>query len=414
MHFLMTAFGSYGDVHPIAGLGGALVRRGHEVSIIANPQFQSVIEAVGATYVELGTLEDYQVFADNPDVWHPIRGPMLAMKLCIVKYLRATYALIESHYRPSETVLVAHGLDFASRIFQEKHNAPMANAVLQPLMFRSAHESPRLGKLILAPWVPRWLRRLQYRAADILVDRIICPELNALRSELNLPPVSRVFHQWFYSPQLTLCLFPEWFAQRQPDWPPQARLTGFPLWDQPDAAGLPAEVEEYLRGGEAPIVFTPGSAMAHGHEFFRAAVQACQLLRRRGILLTKYPEQLPSELPDNVRHFGFVPFSQLLPRAAALVHHGGIGSCAQGLDAGRPQLLMLMAYDQPDNAARLKKIGVAESLPPKKFNANNVARALHRLLTNEKTHERCHHWAQQCNSEAALTASCKLLEGLRK
>ncbi len=414
MHFLMTALGSYGDVHPIAGLGGALVRRGHEVAIVANPNFSPVIEAVGATHIPLGTLEDYQVFADNPDVWHPVRGPILAMRLAIVQFLRDTYAILESHYRPNETVLVAHGLDMASRIFQQKHDAPMANAVLQPLMLRSLYQSPKLGLLLMAGWVPRWLRSLQFRFADHIVDRIIGPEINALRGELGLHPAKRIFHDWYLSPQLNLCLFPEWFARPQPDWPSQARLTGFPLWDEPNAAGLSEEVDQFLRGGESPIVFTPGSAMAHGQAFFRAAVEACNQLGRRGVLLTKYPEQLPTNLSEEVRHFGFVPLSQLLPRCAAFVHHGGIGSCAQGLAAGLPQLLMPMAYDQPDNAARLKNLGVAESLPPKKFCGPAVARALERLLTHERVHDRCHHWAQQCNSAAALSASCELLETLRR
>lgn len=412
MHFLMTAVGSYGDVHPIAGLGGALVRRGHDVTIIANPHFQPVVAAAGAQFASIGTHEDYNLFAELPEIWHPIRGPMLVMRLGIVKFLRETYSRIESHFRPGETVLVAHPLDFASRVYQEKHQAPLASAVLAPLMFRSLHDSPKLGNLLLANWVPRPLRAFQFWAADQIVDRIICPTLNELRGELGLPPVRRVFKDWIYSPQLVLALFPEWFAPSQPDWPRQARLTGFPLWDQPAGQGLPVEVEDFLRGGEPPIVFTPGSAMAHGQDFFQAAIEACQRIDRRGILLTKYPAQLPANLPDEIRHFGFVPFSQLLPRAAAVVHHGGIGSCAQGLAAGLPQLLMPMAFDQPDNAARLKKLGVAEALAPKKFRAPAVARALERLLTSEKVHARCHHWARQCNGEAALLASCELLESL--
>lgn len=412
MHFLMTAFGSYGDVHPIAGLGGVLRRRGHEVSIIANPHFRPVIESVGAEHIELGTLEDYQVFADNPDVWHPVRGPILAMQLGIVKFLRETYELIESNYRPGETTLVAHPLDFASRVFQEKNQAPLASVVLAPLMFRSHYESPKLGLLLMSNWVPRWFRDFEFWVADKIVDRIICPTLNELRGELGLAPVGRVFHEWIYSPQLVLGLFPEWFGRTQPDWPAQVQLTGFPLWDQPNEAGLPSEVDEFLRGGDAPIVFTPGSAMAHGRDFFQAAVEACELIGRRGILLSKYTDHLPTKLPKDVQHFGFVPFSQLLPRAAAIVHHGGIGSCSQGLAAGLPQLLMPMAYDQPDNAARLKRLGVAQSLAPKKFRGPRVAHALDRLLTDPIVHERCHHWAKECDSARALTTSCELLEGL--
>jgi len=416
MHFLMTAFGSYGDVHPIAGLGRALCRRGHQVTVIANPHFRSVVESVGADLVPLGTLQEYEELTEHQELWHPIRGPILVLRIGVVKYLRELYGLIESNYRPGETVLVAHPLDLASRVYQEKYAAPMANAFLAPLTFRSFYETPKMSKMLTASWVPRWLRRFQFWLADkLVVDPLLGPSVNELRQELGLkPPVAGIFREWYFSPQLVLGMFPEWFAPTQPDWPEQIALTGFPLWDQPTEAGLPLEVEEFLRGGDAPIVFTPGSAMAHGQSFFQAALEACQLLQRRGILLTKYPQQLPAMLPEGVRHFSFVPFSQLLPRAAAVVHHGGIGSCAQGLAAGLPQLLMPMAYDQPDNAARLKRLGVAEALPPGKFRGPAVARALDRLLSSEKIHQRCHHWARQCSSAAALSAACALLEGLHE
>ncbi len=414
MHFLMTALGSYGDVHPIAGLGGALHRRGHQVSIVANPHFRPVIESVGAELLPLGTLQEYKEMADHKDLWHPIRGPLLVMRVGVLQYLRELYDLIDSHYRSGETVLVAHPLDMASRIFQEKHVAPLASVVLAPLMLRSFYQTPKVSKMLTANWVPRWLRRFQFWVADhCVIDPLLGPPINELRRELGLqPPAKGIFREWNLSPQLVLGLFPEWFAPTQPDWPKQVALTGFPLWDQPEEAGLPTEVDEFLRGGEPPIVFTPGSAMAHGQSFFLAAVEACQRLDRRGILLTKYPQQLPTELPADVRHFGFVPFSQLLPRAAAVVHHGGIGSCSQGLSAGLPQLLMPMAYDQPDNAARLKRLGVAEAIPPGKFRGPAVARALDRLLIDEKIHERCHHWARQCNTGAAISAACEAMEEL--
>ena len=153
--------------------------------------------------------------------------------------------------------------------------------------------------------------------------------------------------------------------------------------------------------------------MAHGHAFFRAAACACELLQRRGLLLTKYPEQLPARLPDGVRHFSFVPFSQLLPRAAALVHHGGVGSCSQGLATGTPQLLMPMAFDQFDNAERLRRLGVASIVRPKHFRGVTVARKLDALLSNSTTHENCHRWAKKCDGRAALAKTCELIEALR-
>lgn len=411
MHLLMTALGSYGDVHPIVGLGAAMRARGHQVSVISNPHFRSVVESAGLDFVGLGTVEDYEQLSDDPNIWHPTRGPLLVLKRGVADILRELYGVIESNYQPGETLLVAHCLDLSSRVFQEKHGAPLASVIFAPLIFRSSNAPPRMGSSLMDGRVPRWFRRFQFWVVDrLVIDRLIGPELNGLRRELGLAPVRDIMRSWFFSPRLVLGLFPEWFAPAQPDWPPNTHLTGFPLWDQAAADGLPAEVAEFVDAGTPPIVFTPGSAMAHGRSFFQAATDACRRLNRRGILLTKYSDQIPADLPEGVRHFDFVPFSQLLPRAAALVHHGGIGSCAQALTAGIPQLVMPMAFDQPDNVARLERLGVAASLQPKKFRGPAVARTLDEMLSDKKMQRACDRWAQKCDSARSLTESCNLLE----
>ena len=73
-------------------------------------------------------------------------------------------------------------------------------------------------------------------------------------------------------------------------------------------------------------------------------------MRRRAIFLSRHREHIPANLPPTIRHFDFIPFSQLLPHASALVHHGGIGSCSQALASGVRQVIMPMAHDQPDAA----------------------------------------------------------------
>jgi UDP:flavonoid glycosyltransferase YjiC (YdhE family) len=209
-----------------------------------------------------------------------------------------------------------------------------------------------------------------------------------------------------------LGLFPDWFGPPQPDWPPQTRLTGFPLYDERGGADIPEELTRFLDAGEPPVVFTPGSAMAQGQDFFAAAVEACRLLGRRGVFLTRFPDQVPPDLPAAVRHFDYVPFSQLLPRAAALVHHGGIGTSAQALAAGVPQLVMPMAHDQPDNAARLRRLGVAASLPRARFRGPAVARDLERLLRSKEVAQNCRAVADRLKDSRAVEQTCEELEAL--
>jgi UDP:flavonoid glycosyltransferase YjiC (YdhE family) len=247
-----------------------------------------------------------------------------------------------------------------------------------------------------------------------MIDRAVGPQLNAFRAELGLAPIKKIMNLWWHSPQKIIGLFPEWFAPPQPDWPPNTLLTGFPLWDESGVTESPLGLEAFLAAGTAPIVFTPGSAMIHGHEFFAAAVDACQRLGRRGLLLTRYPEQLPKSLPESVKHFDFIPLSQVLPRSAALVCHGGVGTVAQGLAAGIPQLIMPMSHDQPDNAARLARLGVGSSLSPRRFRGPAVARELDKLLNSPEVARRCRELATRFDTPAALRATCDAIESVAK
>ena len=262
----------------------------------------------------------------------------------------------------------------------------------------------------LPDWLPARLKRLAYWMGDVLViDRVVAPVTNAVRAELGLPPVRRLLDQWWHSPERIIGLFPPWFAPPQPDWPPQLRLTGFPLFDERGLTEVPPEVMAFLDQGP-PLIFTAGSAMRQGQAFFAAAADTCRLLGRRGLLLTRYPEQLPPTLPDGVRHCAYIPFSQVLPRAAALVHHGGIGTTAQALAAGIPQLVMPMSYDQPDNAARVERLGVGLSIAPRRFKPPAVARRLEELLSSPTVPARCSEVALKFQGADPIDDACRLIE----
>ena len=115
-----------------------------------------------------------------------------------------------------------------------------------------------------------------------------------------------------------------------------------------------------------------------------------------------------------MRHFGFVPLSKLLPHTAALVHHGGIGSCAQGLAAGVPHVVQPMSYDQFDNSRRLVRLGVAAEVSVHNFRGRAVADALAPLLDSPTVAARCRELAARCDGPAALAAACDALEQLAR
>jgi rhamnosyltransferase subunit B len=413
IHFLLVALGSAGDVHPFIGIGRALRRRGHHVTLITNPHFQSAVTAAGLEFAPIATEEQLLAGMRDPDLWHPVKGFALVARQLMVPYIRELYHLLDKRIGGGPTVIVAPGAALGARVLNEKRGVPLSTIYLQPVLIRSLIESPRLPLTLMGRGVPRWLKRFQFWVADnLFIDRLLCPELNAFRRELGLPPVRGIMRQWWNSPQGVIGLFPDWFAPPQSDWPRNLRLTGFPLWDECEVSVPPPGLEEFLAAGSPPIVFTPGSAMMHGHAFFAEAIEACRILGRRGILLTKYAEQLPARLPENIAHFSFVPFSFVFPRAAAVVHHGGVGTCGQGLAAGVPQLVMAMSHDQPDNAARLERLGVGLAIKPKHFRGPEVAKQLRKLLDQPETALRCKALAMRIDAKAALEATCNELESL--
>ncbi len=410
MDALLIPVGSYGDVHPFVGLALALRRRGHRVTLVTNGYFEPLIRRVGIDFVPFGP--DDQSVLDNPDLWHPLRGFKVVMDT-VLPATRQLYDLVASRYVPGRTVVAAASLALGARLAQEKLGIPTATVHLQPGVFRSIDAPAKLGGLPMPPWAPRFYKRLVYWLADrYFIDPVVAPPLNAVRRDLGLPPVARVLAEWWNSPRVVMGLFPDWFGLPQPDWPPQTVLTGFPLYDERGATEVPAELDAFLGAGTPPIVFTPGSAMRHAHRFFAESVRACVRLGRRGVLLTRFPEQVPADLPDGVRHFAYAPLSEVLPRCAALVFHGGIGTLAQGLAAGVPLVVMPLAHDQFDNAARVIRLGVGCSILPKAYRGDRVARALEELLTSAAVAENCRSAAARVAASRPLEAACAVLERL--
>jgi rhamnosyltransferase subunit B len=393
-HTLLVALGSSGDVHPFLGLGRELRRRGHRVTLVAAGWFRGVAEKAGLDFIDpLPELDFVESIADER-IWHPRMGTAIILEQFVRPLLEPVYRIIEREVAADSsagrrTVVVASTLAFGARIAQERLGVPLVSVHLSPVMFRSLDEAPRLPGLLVHRG-PHWFRRAQWYLADrLLIDPFIGRWLNPFRATLGLPSARGLLRDWLHSPLLTLGLFPEWFASRQPEWPKHLRLTGFPLYSEEGVSDADAATRAWLEAGPAPILFTPGSANVHGREFFAAAAEACARLGRRGLLLTRFPEQIPAALPAGVRHAEFVPFSWLVPRSAALVHHGGVGTVSQGLAGGVPQVVMPMGFDQFDNAARIERLGVGASLPRDRFRGPRLAEMLAGLLGDGRVADRC-------------------------
>lgn len=383
---LFATLGSLGDVHPYIAVGRALTQRGHQAVIATSEEYQAPIERAGVGFAavppSMAQLGDYQTLVGQ--VLNVRRGPEFLIRRLVMPYLSPAYDQLWRHSERAD-LLVSHPLSVTMPLVAQKRGLPWAATVLAPMSLMSSFDPPTIAN---APWF-RKLRALgvtPYRLAFNLAKRQAYGwerPLRDFRRELGLPPQKALaLFEGQFSPHLNLALFDPPLASPQPDWPPNTRVCGSPTYDgaEPEPA-LRDELEQFLSLGEPPIVFALGSsAVWVAGDFWQHAVAAAERLHRRAILITG-PEP-PGALPHGVKAYPYLPYSLVFPRAAVVVHQAGIGTLAQAMRSGRPQLLVPVAFDQPDNARRTELLGVGRSLAFKKVTTDRLVALLSPLLSN--------------------------------
>jgi rhamnosyltransferase subunit B len=207
----------------------------------------------------------------------------------------------------------------------------------------------------------------------------------------------------------------------QPDWPPNTEITGFVFYDG-DAGKqeLPEEVEEFLQAGEPPVVFTLGSAaVLDAGDFYEQSAEAARIAGVRAVLLVgtdprNVPRNVPGMQSSSICVARYAPYSKLFPRAALIVHQGGVGTTAQAMRAGRPMLVMPYSHDQPDNARRMRRLGVAGVIQREDYTAERAARRIERVLRHPRFARRAAEVGELVQHEDGLARTCDALESLAR
>ncbi len=382
--FVLATAGSLGDLHPYIAVARALTERGHQAVIATAEDHRAAVEGSGAELAPIrpsvSDFGDYQTLVRR--LFDARRGPEYLWREIVVRHLRSSYEDL-SQAADAADLLVSHPLTVTLPLVAERQGLPWVATVLAPLSFMSSCDPPVLAA---APWL-RKLRALgptPYRLVLNLLKHSVRgweAPLRHFRGELGLPASKHMaMFEGQFSPLRNLALFDPQLASPQPDWPGNVRICGAAIYDgvPPDGA-IRDQLERFLAEGEPPIVFALGSSAVWiaGDFWYRAAAAARQL-GRRAILLTG--PSTPEDLPAGVRAFPYLPYSTVFPRAAAVVHQAGIGTLAQAMRAGRPQLILPVAFDQPDNARRAAALGLGRVLPFRKATAQRLASELAALL----------------------------------
>jgi len=407
LDFLLPTLGSAGDVIPVVCLGRSLVQRGHSATVVANEEFEERVQAAGLGFAPLGTREEAQQLFADPRLWDAHQGFACIAERVMAPNVRRLYEVIAAR-RSEHTVVAASPVCLGARLVQDQLGVPVATVHVQPSLLRSLVDSGRLGRMPMGPEMPRFLKAGLMALLDkYVIDRKLGPPVNSLRGELGLESVTGLFRSYLHSPHLVLGLFPEWFAAPQLDWPPNVHLTGFVMEESPSAALTP-ELDEFLASGPV-VLFTAGSE-AKRDAFFRESVQVARLAGVKALFVAKHRTPAFDQLPAQIQHATWVPFPAVLPRCAAVVHHGGIGTLAQAVKAGLPQFVVPHAHDQPDHALRVERLGLGRSLYPEKYRAGRAAAILQELMESTVIRQRCREYGAQIDSAAALEKACSWLE----
>lgn len=236
--------------------------------------------------------------------------------------------------------------------------------------------------------------------------------VNARRRALNLPEVGDSYLGHLeHAPDLVVALFPSWYGPAMPDWPQALLQDDFQLFEvaaHQDA--FSPELAAFLAAGDKPLVFTAGTGNLHAAKFFTCALAAAAKLGRRAIFLSKDEAQVPAHLPATVLWQAYAPMSRLLGHAVALIHHGGIGTTAEALRAGTPQVVVPFGWDQFDNGARVASLGVGAVLQQRPLRANKLARTLDALMASQEVHVRCAQVAAKFSPQYDPRALCLEIE----
>ncbi len=408
---IVATSGTIGDVAPFIALARGLRDRGHRVLMLVPAFHEVAVKQAHLACRSIGPPDALHTALENPDLWHERKGWSVIWR-AVVPHLGAIRQVVQELQSHDRCIVLSHPLLVPAAALARAVRPDLRIGVvhLAPSNLFSLHDMTSLGSLTIASWLPLRVRRALWRSVHRWFNARTLPDLNAERRRCGLPTVSDFIDHTLNTPDVSLGLFPQWFARAQADWPRSFVEGGFLRPPMPTNAPLAPELEHFLAAGDAPVVFTAGTGNRHAARFFRIALRALANVGRRGVLVTGHAAQVPSPLPPEVLWQCHAPFSSLLRRAALIVHHGGIGTTAEAMRAGIPQLVVPQAFDQFDNAQRARRLAGAGVVHARRLTARRMQREITRLLGSAQAAAACHSARQKANLDPVPEAIVERLE----
>lgn len=411
---VLSTTGSLGDLHPMIALGLELRKRGHEVVVNSWQGYEEKVTELGFGFAPLRPSidpNDRELIRKSMD---GRKGSEMVVRELVFPNLRDMYDDVVAACNGADAFLSGE-LIYVSDSVEQTTGVKWISTSLQPLSMFSSHD-PNIYPTLqwhehLRP-LPVLFHRQLFMFLRMTIRHWYRP-YEAFRRELGLDEGHDPLFEGKFSKLLHLAMFSEAISRPQPDWPQPTTQTGFCFYDESETGSRDSRLDDFLASGEPPIVFTLGTAaVLDARDFFDQSAAAARKLGRRAILLYGRENDPPAGLTDDVVGFPYAPYSLVFPKAACVVHQAGIGTTAQVLRAGVPHLIMPYSHDQPDNAARCRRAGVAEIIHRDRYTADSAAAALLPILTNSKYRENAQNLKRIVDRENGTFNACDAIEDI--
>lgn len=383
MRVFVCAVGSLGDVNPVISLGGALQQRGHQVFVLTTADAEPKVRASGLRAHTVLGQQEWDTWRALPRESEPHLENMKAWIHVGLPAVAETIRFVWQEFVPDGSIGLAPAMTGAGFPFlREKFGIPLIEIQYAPRDHLDAGE----------------------------FDQIFGELLNDIRNRIGLPPMQDGWLRWLLTPDRVLGLYPEWFLDASDiERPRNVTPTHYLFEPQDDAQALPEALTDFLDSGTAPLVVTFGTYATTDSALYANAIEACVSIGERLVILTKYPEQLPSPLPPGCIAVPYVSLKQLFPRTSAVIHHGGAGTIAQALRAGVPQIVCPMAFDQFVNADRVVALGCGTRIDLADFTVDVIKRVVASSTADTRTKATAKAIACRIDENAA-SRICELVE----
>jgi rhamnosyltransferase subunit B len=393
---ILCTMGTRGDITPFLGLASEFIKRNFDVTVLSNENWRENSIEIGARFTAISGKDISQSGRDDQKFFADYTIPSF----------RSSYDYIKSRIADNiEPMLVYRSNMLGVECAAEKFCLPNFKISLQPIAIKSIDSPPwPLSEIVNDKHFSNQksvITRGSYLIGELIRGRIFYK--NRFRRDVGLPPL-KLGGPGAQAEDLNLLLAPEWFAMPAADWPLNTKCIGFPYY--PSQHRLDKTISGFMEAYGAPLVFTPGTGVTEVRRFFDNAVEICTACDLPGIFLSPEAYEIPANASVPILKADFAPLEEILKSAKLIVHHGGIGTTAEAIRAGIPQIIIPDRFDQPDNAVRVARLGLGAAIFDDAMSRDAWRDMVMTLTQDPKIKQRLAIASQASSRDRALVRAC--------